>query len=81
MHIQFYKVDNNGDTQQAGIAFIGNDGEVGFSGLPKTTEFELKEYGILIDGDVLYPKDGEKFLKVLPIQYSGSRFRAELIKD
>jgi len=78
MHIEFIRIDNEAKEQPAGIAFM-KDGEVTFEGVPSLIQLELRKYGIVQADGVLHIDQGEAFLAALPLQYSGSRFRAKRV--
>ena len=40
---------------------------------------QAEQDGLATGGPILYPKDGVAFIKALPIAYSGSYLRAELV--
>jgi hypothetical protein len=83
MYIQFYGLNKNGtDRVEAGKVFLNDNGEVVFDQVSSAIEKENETLGIMKpDGNILYPSDGEEFLKALPQNYNGSYFWAVLIED
>lgn len=80
MKVQFLRTTNDGEQKADGQAYLDKNGEVKFTtDASPSIQPELREFGILYNGKTWYPKDGREFLKMLPLQYSGSRFRAKII--
>jgi hypothetical protein len=76
------------DFTQKKIATIIYDKEKNTVYTPKGDEWILRPGGELTEGGVVgadqnryYPKDGEKFLRALPVQYSGTYTRASLREE
>jgi hypothetical protein len=60
MYVQFYRTTNEGKQEKAGQARM-EDGRVFFIGVSELITSELKIYGILYDGEVVFPEEGERF--------------------
>ena len=80
MHVEFINIDDQAQEQPAGKAFM-KDGQVVFEEVSPIIELELRRYGVFHELGKIYIDAGEEFLKALPIQYTGSRFRAKLVNQ
>lgn len=80
-YVEFYGVEGD-DPKRLGEAVL-HDGKVTFSGLPARMVESFHETGIRAPGEeeVVYPKDGIKFLAKLSFAICGAYLWAEGVKE
>ena len=79
--VRFYSLDKNGKQEIIGSVILEN-GIIKFSGLNKVFISDLKE-GVMNYklSKFVYPKDGLKFLEVLPLTFTGTYLRASEVME
>ena len=80
MLVEFFGIKDDGDRVSLGrVESIDNT--VIFHDLHEDIKEDLYDFGVFQNGEKYYPKDGETFVKRLPLEFRGSRLRAEMIEE